>query len=466
MNSMNKYLSYRKNFPIFNYNSYCIRPFEGGIDISYDFSIEGLCSFKPEIRIETNNFDVINAFDSRTANKIVFYLGLAEAVSYLKPVCPPVMRVHCGYLDEEDKKWWQKLYYKGLSEFLFINGIKTDIDNFIKIECLNLDIENTPIKDECYISSNSNLIPVGGGKDSAVTAELMSDYKNENWFITINSQKARTDTVVAAGYNEDKIIKVTRTISQELLDLNKKGFFNGHTPFSSVVAFVSLYCAYLIGANDIVLSNEASANEPNMSDSFVNHQYSKSVEFEYDFQAYVSKNITDKIFYFSILRPFNELQISKMFSNYPVYHNIFRSCNQGSRKNIWCGECAKCLFVYSILSPFISRDKLIGIFGSDMFEKGNLLNIFEGLTGIIPIKPFECVGTIEEIIAALSITVGQYKRAGIELPLLLKHFVSKVEIREDCEINRLFLYFNKNHKIPEKFTNSVEGMYSFVSTNK
>ena len=74
------------------------------------------------------------------------------------------------------------------------------------------------------------------------------------------------------------------------------------------MAFLGLYCAYLIGAENIVLSNESSANESNIEGTSINHQYSKSFEFETDFNNYVEQNITKDIKYFSVLRAFNEMQ--------------------------------------------------------------------------------------------------------------------------------------------------------------
>ena len=111
---------------------------------------------------------------------------------------------------------------------------------------------------------------------------------------------------------------------------------NGHTPFSAIVAFLSLYCTYLIGGEYIVLSNESSANSGNIEGREVNHQYSKSYRFENDFTEYVGENLLSGIRYFSLLRPFSELQIAKQFALLPQYHKVFRSCNRGSKKNIWC----------------------------------------------------------------------------------------------------------------------------------
>ena len=309
-----------------------------------------------------------------------------------------------------------------------------------------------------YNSTGKNLIAVGGGKDSAVTTDLLKDFKDDNLFFTVNDQEARTQTVLKAGYSDERIVKTYRTIDKNLLELNANGYLNGHTPFSAIVAFLSLYCAYLTGAENIVLSNESSANESNIKGSRVNHQYSKSFLFEEDFRKYVEKNIMNEINYFSLLRPFNELQIAKYFAKCEEFLPVFRSCNRGSKKNIWCGKCAKCLFVFIMLSPFIEYEKLIKIFGNDMLNDEEMTKDFDGLTGISGIKPFECVGTPEEIKLALYLLD---KKTDGEKPLLLKRFNEKGDT-SGIDLGLLKSY-NAAHNIPDKFLPQMMEMYSYVA---
>lgn len=460
MTSLNN-LPFRKEYPVFSYNSYNIEKSGSLIKITFDFSIDGLCDFHPTVSIETSGLDVINDCNSDTAREIIFNMGMVEAVSYFKPVCPEKIIVRCGGLSENDKNWWKHLWYNGLGEFFHINSIEARESDFIEIECA----ERTFKKDNSFALSDKNIIPVGGGKDSCVTAKLVEEFKNNNLFFTVNDQKARTDCINAAGYGDKSTLKTYRTIDKNLLELNKKGFLNGHTPFSAIVAFQSLLCAYLTGAEYIILSNESSANEGNTGEGGVNHQYSKSFEFENDFSNYVSENITDNIKYFSLLRPFNELQIAKMFSKHREFHEIFRSCNRGSKQNIWCGNCPKCLFVFGMLSPFIKRDKLIEIFGCDMLDKEELLPDFKGLTALTPLKPFECVGTAEEYNLALAKTVLNFKKDGEELSYLLKTFDSNFDCEKIVSESCLLSEFNKENLVPEKFENAVMEMYEYVKNN-
>ncbi len=449
----------REKYPVFYYHGYSLTRDESFVCIEYNFEIEGLSEFHPTTKVKTDNFDLANAFDSKTAQAIIFNLGMVELISYWKCACPKKVIVECGHLHERDINWWKKLYFNGLSEFFYINKIETDADSFM--ELVTNEEMHSHLEPEIYNCLDYNLITVGGGKDSCVTTALLKNFGDNNKFFTVNDQQARTDTVLAAGYGEDDIVKTYRTIDKNLLKLNAEGFLNGHTPFSAIVAFLSLYCAYIIGAKNIVLSNESSANESNLIGAEVNHQYSKSYEFECDFSSYVRRNIFDGIEYFSLLRPFSELQIAKQFAALPEFHNSFRSCNRGSKQNIWCGECAKCLFVFSILAPFMNYDRLVEIFGKDILDDENLKADFDGLAGFTELKPFECVGTRSEFQFALNALCEKLENEGKQLPKLCKYFKENFD-KSKIDKNLLNEY-NALNNVPEDFVIAVMEMYKNVA---
>ena len=451
----------RKEFCAFYYDGYHIEPGEDHILIRFDFSVDGRFEFHPETRVMTDNLTVFNDFIGEAAQRLVFSIGLAEAVSYWKAICPPRFVLRCGYLDEGQKSWWKKLWYNGLGEFFYKNSISTDIDSYITIENALPEPEATP--DVPYNTSGINLVPVGGGKDSAVTLSLLKDIQETILCFTVNDQPARTDTVTAAGLDKSRILRTYRTIDPALLKLNAEGYLNGHTPFSSVVAFLSTYCAYLIGAAHIILSNESSANEASVGGTGVNHQYSKSYEFEHDFSLYAEEYLRVPIKYFSLMRPFGELQIAKMFASLPQFHPVFRSCNAGSKKNIWCCNCAKCLFVYIILSPFLSPERLFEIFGCNMLDKYALKNDFDGLTGFSDVKPFECIGTVREVNYALAMTAERYQKEGRLLPCLLEYFIA-VRGEAGLPVENPLLSFDDDNGIPESFRKYAKEMYDIVTS--
>ena len=158
------------------------------------------------------------------------------------------------------------------------------------------------------------LVPVGGGKDSALSVETLKNARMNCKCYAINERRSITETVKAASFSENALITVKRIFDRSLLNLNRKGYLNGHTPFSAIVAFSAEITAYLNGLKYVVLSNESSANESTVVGQSVNHQYSKSFEFESDFHSYEQKYLNTGVYYFSFLRPLAEFQIAKMLS--------------------------------------------------------------------------------------------------------------------------------------------------------
>lgn len=444
VNNYNKFLSLREKYPTIIYEKYDIEENNENILITYYFNIPSLVEFRPTLTISKKNITNHN-INIKYRDYLIFHIGLIELISYFKCTCSPNVIVSAGYINEEQIKWFKKLFYYGLGEFLYVNGITIDIDELLNITCTK-DYERLPIIDYKGIG---NLIPIGGGKDSIVSLELLkSEYENNTCFI-INPKEVTLKCAYIAGYKDQDIFTVQRKIDSNLIDLNKQGFLNGHTPFSSLAAFISYLCAYLSNKKYIVLSNEASANEATVVGTKINHQYSKTYEFENDFNEYTKKYFNIDIKYFSLLRPLSEFQIGLLFSNYEKYHTTFKSCNVGSKKEKWqwCCNCPKCLFVYIILSPFLYKDKLINIFGEDLFANEELLETFIELLGYSKTKPFECVGTYSEVRYATSLVIDKLKDE--KLPFLLKFYKDnyKLELEHKFENE-----YNNVNNLNEHFT--------------
>ncbi len=444
-NRQDEYIEFRDKYKDFTYEGYTYKINEKEIDIEYNFKINNLIEFKPtwKIGIITKN----NNIDKNVLENLIFSLGMVELVSYWKSTCSPNIHINSNELSEEQIKWWKKLYTKGLGEFFYLNNITPEKEYINILQNAKLNKKYCVNKDNLNIDKNKVLIPVGGGKDSIVTIELLKEQFDSYPYI-INSRGATTDTVQIAGL-EDKTIHATRRIDSNLIKLNKEDFLNGHTPYSAIVAFSSVIAGYINNIGYVSLSNESSANESTVKNTDVNHQYSKSFEFEKDFNDYESMYINSDVKYFSFLRPIKEIQIAQIFSNLKQYHEIFRSCNVGSKSNIWCANCPKCLFVYIILSPYLTEQELIHIFGKNMFENKDLLLDFEKLTGIREEKPFECVGEVEEVLMSLKITTDRYLENNIKLPYLLEIFNTNFK---DTNINtQISEIDNLENYIPEKF---------------
>ena len=408
---MNKFEDLRNKYKEFIYEKYEIIEKEKEYEITFYFNIPNLTSFEPKLIIEKSNITNKN-INKEFLEYLVFNIGLVELISYVKCTCSPNIKIKCGHLDENQIKWFKKLYYNGLGEFLYRNDI-----NISEQDLFNITTEKEKQNINIEYNGSGNLIPVGGGKDSNVTLELLRG--EDNTCFIINPKGANIECANISGYN---IITVKRILDRKIVELNKEGFLNGHTPFSAIVAFTSYLCAYLSNKKYIILSNEDSANQSTVLGTNINHQYSKTYEFENDFNEYTKEYFNIDIKYFSLLRPLTEFQIGMLFSKLEKYHKTFKSCNLGSKGETWewCCECPKCLFVYTILSPFLYKEKLINIFGKDLFEDETLLETFQELLGYKETKPWECVGTFEEVRYAVSLLIKKLENQ--ELPYLLKYY--------------------------------------------
>lgn len=111
------------------------------------------------------------------------------------------------------------------------------------------------------------------------------------------------------------------------------------------------------------------------------------------FHRYQMAYLPESSLLFQYAQALSEFQIARYFAKQKQYHAIFRSCNAGSKTDSWCGHCPKCLFVYLILSPFLSRQELKDIFGRDMLEDTSMQETLEQLIGLQEEKSFECVGS-------------------------------------------------------------------------
>jgi len=143
-------------------------------------------------------------------------------------------------------------------------------------------------------------------------------------------------------------------------------------------------------------------------------------------------NFATDVEYFSFLRWLYEIQITQLFSKLSrKYFDVFSSCNHNfkiskkwNQDTLWCKKCPKCLFVYAMLSAFLSSEDLMKIFWSDLYQDESLETTFRELLGLEWIKPFECVGEIEEVVLAMSMTVEKYQSD--TLPYILQIFKTEV----------------------------------------
>jgi hypothetical protein len=418
----------RRKYPKFIYNSFDFKLKKKGLEICFDFKIEPDIQFSPKVLIVGINEKEIKKVGERALKNLIFNLGMIEALSYWKATCSPKIEILAGNLNKEQIRWWKDLIFKGMGQFFFENKINFTQPNFLKIIAGN-KFDDRPKSFQGKLNENKILVPVGGGKDSVVTIEYLKKLKKDLILFCLNPNENQKKIIEISGIRKKVFVK--REIDKKLLELNQRGFLNGHTPFTAYLCFLSVLVAVLRGCKFIAFSNEKSSNEGNVKylGKIINHQYSKSEEFEKKFRFYSKKYLAKNVECFSLLRNLYELEISALFSQFPQYFDAFLSCNvafqtkSGTKKPIkkWCGECPKCLFVFTSLYPFIG-ERVIKIFGKNLFEDKKLLPLMLQLIGKKKFKPFECVGTKKESFLAFKLSLRRWKKENKKLPFLLKRF--------------------------------------------
>ncbi|MBV8133191.1 MAG: endonuclease domain-containing protein [Alphaproteobacteria bacterium] len=339
--------------------------------------------------------------ESVVLDRIFRLIFLMSGVSYYKSFVPQKLICEPFPMDCITAEFLQKFYEKGLAEFAFRNRIS--LRGHFAIRWLG-DPPPTPIMLDL---PRRTCVPVGGGKDSIVTLECLKRSEEPLILFGLGDAEPIRACIAAAGL---PFIRVHRRLDSGLFKLNEAGALNGHVPITGILSAIALAGALMAGCDAIVMSNEHSASAPNLQidDTSVNHQYSKSLEFEEDFSEYLKNYISPSIAYFSLLRPLSEIEIARRFAKYRKYFSLFLSCNAVFRQSPtargrgWCGNCPKCRFVFLALAPFIEKTELIGIFGRNLFDDETQRDGFAQLCGLREHKPFECVGELAESAAVMS----------------------------------------------------------------
>ena len=200
---------------------------------------------------------------------------------------------------------------------------------------------------------------------------------------------------------------IRRTLDPRLLELNARGALNGHVPVTAIVSAVALLAAATQGIDAVAMANERSASVGSLQwqGVEVNHQFSKGRRAE-RLLADATAEIDGAPRIFSLLRPASELSIARAFARLERYHPVFTSCNRvfaldpQRRTSSWCCNCDKCRFVFLILAPFSTPEHMLEIFGADLLDDASQYDGFVRLVGGVDQKPFECVGELQESLAA------------------------------------------------------------------
>jgi len=388
-----------KKATFFEFTSYAFEPKNNKAVFNYTTIFNDASEIKFTETILLPNTPNTTAIPEGLIKKILESLHIMLGISYYKFYCATNIKLPYT-LSKQEANFWNTAYKKGLGEFFYRNNLNPNISPKFPF--------SGGIKPTNYqlVTNNSRyLAGIGGGKDSIVATELLLQ---QGFDVTALHIKTGGGTELIE--NIVSTLGVENITTERILD--KKVFeqhdYNGHIPISAVYAFLGVFSSILYGYQYFVVGNEQSSNFGNKKYKGleINHQWSKSFEFEKLFSEYVKNILTPDVHYFSLLRSFYEIRVVKLFAKYKKYFPYFSSCNKNFRADntmdgLWCGECAKCVFVFTLLSAYLSKKELLGIFRKNLYQDEDLLPLFKDVLGFGTMKPFDCVGTFEEAQTAL-----------------------------------------------------------------
>lgn len=450
-----------QQYDSFIFDSYNFDPATCRIELRY--SLDDELKFAETLQLPPSQD---SSPDSQVLNAALFALHLIGGISYYKTCLPKKIEIRSGQLTKDQAKFWNTVYEQGLGEFFFKN--KIDFRGLINFPATASDSGSsvtTATRNQKPETNKRALVPLGGGKDSVVAAEILRAAGIDITLFRMGSHPVITEL---AKKMRLPLLEVDRRLDPLLFKLNTEGALNGHVPITAYLSFLTVVVAVIGGFDWIVMSNERSADEGNVEfmGKEINHQWSKSLEFERAFQNYVKTYITGEVDYFSLLRPWSEMQIAKRFADLAVYHTHATSCNAnwkiltknslpprervGERGGLWCGHCPKCAFVFAIMAPFLPRPTMERIFGKNLFADPSLLSLYRELLGLEGFKPFECVGTPGETKAALLLAqeTGEWDNTAV-IKMFLKEVLPTIKNWQSL-LDDVFTP-SKDHSIPPAY---------------
>jgi hypothetical protein len=349
--------------------------------------------------VETLTFPAGGRAGGAAWDKLLGLTALVLGVSYFKLLAP--FRIESPVaLTEAEHAFVLDIYENGLGEFYARNNLQ----RFGKLTIVAPD-DGGPALVAPELQSRV-LLPIGGGKDSLVSVALLEAAGVPFTPFAVNPKGPILGSVETIGREP---VYVTRALDKGMIRLGSEpGYYNGHVPSTAINSMIASLAALLFGYDRIVLSNERSASEGNIDfdGREANHQHSKSLEFERMIAQVLAGATGGALGYFSLLRPYSEAKIARLFARTERFDRVFSSCNRNFTQKphegpLWCGECPKCHFVFLIFAPVMDKQRLVTIFGQNVLGKAANESSFRNLTGLAGQKPWECVGEILEAAACL-----------------------------------------------------------------
>ena len=384
-------------------------------------------------------------------------LHLVAGISYYKSGIPAQIEIGNGEIDQATAALMDELYLHGLAEFAYRNHL--DLRGRVAFPSASHGEKTaTAIR-----LPRRTLAPIGGGKDSLVVVEALKAAGADATAVWVGASPLIASVAARTGL---PMLNIARELSPVLFDYNRKGAYNGHIPVTAINSAILACAALLYGFDSIAFANERSASSATLEyeGRQVNHQWSKGWSFERSFAAYLHSHVAADLDYFSLLRPFSELAVTRAFAKLgSAYFDAFSSCNRNFRilgpkpADRWCGQCPKCHFVFLALAPFLPKPRLLQIFGRNVLDDESQAAGFDALIEYRDHKPFECVGEAAEARAAFAELA---QRPEWREDALVARFREEVAPQLDAASLQLepWLQVADEHGIPARFSGALDAI--------
>lgn len=383
-------------------------------------------------------------------------LHLIAGISYYKAGVPPCIEIENDAIGDAAADLLDALYLHGLAEFAYRNG---------------LDLRGRIVfpRDMKLLSSERlglprrTLVPIGGGKDSLVAIEALKTIGADATAVWVGNSALIASVAARTGL---PMLNIGRELSPLLFDYNRMGAWNGHIPVTAINSAILACAAILYGYDAIAFANERSACAATLEyeGQQVNHQWSKGWVYERAFAQYLHSHVATDLDYFSLLRPFSELAITRAFARMGgAYFDAFSSCNRNFRilgpkpADRWCGQCPKCHFVFLALAPFLPKPRLLAMFGRNLLDDEAQTQGFDALIEYRDHKPFECVGEAAEARAAFAALAARPEWREDALIARFREEIAQ-QLGAASLASEPWLTPSGEHGVPARFTGALDAI--------
>lgn len=411
-------MSYSSPYHSFRFKQYSFDQTTGLAEFRYSF--DDSVHFREVIQFAAPQ----SSYCAEALDAALLYCSIVLGTSYYKLFPGAGFELVNNSLTADQAAFFSALYRGGLSQFIYENELSPDLIPAFEAGSKTANACST-------YNGEGILLQQSGGKDSLLAARLLTQgaHTFDSWHMSTTGNHA----AIIDQFSPQSVINVVRTIDLPAITAARNnGGLNGHVPFSAITAGLALVDAVLRRKRYVIAAMEASSDEGNtvIGDFEVNHMYSKTFQFEQSLQSYIHSHIASDLDYLSLIRPFTDLRVAEMFAEYCWQDavNGFSSCNVANYKQgqdtgqlSWCGDCSKCANSFLLFAPFIAYEQLTAVFdGQNLFTKPSLRSDFEALLGITAVKPFECVGTVDELRAAYHLAQAadaRFEISGLAVPV-------------------------------------------------